>query len=85
MAQAEFTFALLKVVIYQLRSKSQFNVTRQVQIALIIILIVGGLVVELGGAPNHDRIGFRSVGPYLPLQSCLLRLSSPVDIGLIQV
>lgn len=28
------------------------------KIMLIIGLIIGGLVVDLGGAPNHDRIGF---------------------------
>jgi amino acid transporter len=26
---------------------------------LIIGLIIGGLVIDLGGAPNHERIGFR--------------------------
>jgi amino acid transporter len=26
---------------------------------LIVGLIMGGLVVDLGGAPNHERIGFR--------------------------
>ena len=26
---------------------------------LIIGLIIGGLVIDLGGAPNHDRLGFR--------------------------
>ncbi|KKA31070.1 hypothetical protein TD95_002564 [Thielaviopsis punctulata] len=29
------------------------------KIMLIIGLIIGGLVVDLGGAPNHDRLGFR--------------------------
>ncbi|KAL3708411.1 hypothetical protein TMatcc_006395 [Talaromyces marneffei ATCC 18224] len=29
------------------------------KIMLIIDLIIGGLVIDLGGAPNHDRIGFR--------------------------
>ncbi|OKL61712.1 hypothetical protein UA08_02332 [Talaromyces atroroseus] len=29
------------------------------KIMLIIGLIIGGLVIDLGGAPNHDRIGFR--------------------------
>lgn len=29
------------------------------KIALIVGLIIGGLVVDLGGGPNHDRIGFR--------------------------
>lgn len=26
---------------------------------LILGLIIGGLVIDLGGAPNHDRLGFR--------------------------
>lgn len=26
---------------------------------LIIGLIIGGLVIDLGGGPNHDRLGFR--------------------------
>ncbi|BDD63609.1 hypothetical protein MPDQ_004261 [Monascus purpureus] len=29
------------------------------KIMLIIGLIIGGLVIDLGGAPSHDRIGFR--------------------------
>lgn len=29
------------------------------KIMLIIGLIIGGLVIDLGGAPNHERIGFR--------------------------
>lgn len=29
------------------------------KIALIIGLIIAGIVVDLGGAPNHDRLGFR--------------------------
>jgi amino acid transporter len=29
------------------------------RIALIVGLIIAGLVVDLGGGPNHDRIGFR--------------------------
>ncbi|KAH8691464.1 amino acid permease/ SLC12A domain-containing protein [Talaromyces proteolyticus] len=29
------------------------------KIMLIIGLIIGGLVIDLGGAPNHDRLGFR--------------------------
>lgn len=30
-----------------------------VKICLIVGLIIAGLVVDLGGGPNHDRIGFR--------------------------
>ncbi|OCH96295.1 general amino acid permease 1 [Obba rivulosa] len=30
-----------------------------VKILLILLLIITGLVVDLGGGPNHDRIGFR--------------------------
>ncbi|GFZ49100.1 hypothetical protein JCM24511_06850 [Saitozyma sp. JCM 24511] len=30
-----------------------------IKIALIVGLIIAGLVVDLGGGPNHDRIGFR--------------------------
>ena len=26
---------------------------------LIIGLVIGGLVIDLGGGPNHDRLGFR--------------------------
>jgi amino acid transporter len=26
---------------------------------LILGLIIGGLVIDLGGGPNHDRLGFR--------------------------
>lgn len=26
---------------------------------LIIALIIGGLVIDLGGGPNHERLGFR--------------------------
>ncbi|UKZ52839.1 hypothetical protein TrVGV298_006626 [Trichoderma virens] len=29
------------------------------KIMLILGLIIGGLVIDLGGAPNHDRLGFR--------------------------
>lgn len=29
------------------------------KILLILGLIIGGLVIDLGGAPNHDRLGFR--------------------------
>ncbi|KAG4270006.1 hypothetical protein FPRO04_11838 [Fusarium proliferatum] len=29
------------------------------KIMLIIGLIIGGLVIDLGGAPNHERLGFR--------------------------
>lgn len=29
------------------------------KIALILGLIIAGLVVDLGGGPNHDRLGFR--------------------------
>lgn len=29
------------------------------KIALIVRLIIAGLVVDLGGGPNHDRLGFR--------------------------
>jgi amino acid transporter len=37
------------------------------KISLIIGLIIAGVVVDLGGGPNHDRIGFRywkSPGPF---------------------
>ncbi|WWC96603.1 hypothetical protein V866_003472 [Kwoniella sp. B9012] len=30
-----------------------------IKIALVIGLIIAGIVVDLGGGPNHDRIGFR--------------------------
>lgn len=29
------------------------------KIALIIGLIIAGIVIDLGGGPNHDRLGFR--------------------------
>ncbi|KAK8004315.1 hypothetical protein PG990_002124 [Apiospora arundinis] len=29
------------------------------KIMLILALIIGGLVIDLGGAPNHERLGFR--------------------------
>ncbi|KIK75369.1 hypothetical protein PAXRUDRAFT_19065 [Paxillus rubicundulus Ve08.2h10] len=38
-----------------------------IKLAMIIILIVIGLVIDLGGAPNHDRLGFRywkNPGPF---------------------
>lgn len=37
------------------------------KILLIIGLIFAGIIVDLGGAPNHDRIGFRywkNPGPF---------------------
>jgi len=30
-----------------------------IKISLIVGLILAGLVIDLGGGPNHDRIGFR--------------------------
>ncbi|RSH95100.1 hypothetical protein EHS25_000186 [Saitozyma podzolica] len=30
-----------------------------IKIALVVGLIIGGIVLDLGGGPNHDRIGFR--------------------------
>jgi amino acid transporter len=29
------------------------------KIALVFLLIIGGIVIDLGGGPTHDRIGFR--------------------------
>lgn len=29
------------------------------KIMLILGLIIGGIVIDLGGGPNHDRLGFR--------------------------
>ncbi|RSH80779.1 hypothetical protein EHS25_007115 [Saitozyma podzolica] len=40
-----------------------------IKIALVIGLIIAGIVVDLGGGPNHDRIGFRywkDPGPFAP-------------------
>ena len=65
---------------------------------LIIGLIIGGLVIDLGGAPNHDRIGFRywndpgafntyidtgSTGHFLAIWSVLI--SAAFSYGNIQV
>ncbi|KAK7040056.1 amino acid permease/ SLC12A domain-containing protein [Favolaschia claudopus] len=42
-----------------------------IKIALVLGCIIGGLVIDLGGGPNHDRIGFRywqnpgAFAPYL--------------------
>lgn len=30
-----------------------------IKILLFVILIIVGIVIDLGGAPNHDRLGFR--------------------------
>jgi len=36
-----------------------FQLDRRLAVTLIIGLIIAGLVIDLGGGPNHDRIGFR--------------------------
>lgn len=43
-------------LIFTLQSEVIFA---SLKIMLIIGLIIGGLVIDLGGAPSHDRIGFR--------------------------
>lgn len=68
------------------------------KIMLIVGLIIGGLVIDLGGAPNHDRIGFRywndpgafntyieqdSAGRFLAIWSVLI--SAAFSYGNIQV
>lgn len=44
------------LLIFTLQSEVVFA---SLKIMLIIGLIIGGLVINLGGAPSHDRIGFR--------------------------
>lgn len=39
------------------------------KIVLVIILVIASLVIDLGGAPNHERLGFqywRDPGPFSP-------------------
>ena len=35
------------------------STNRQLLVTLITGLIIAGLVIDLGGGPDHDRIGFR--------------------------
>lgn len=41
-----------------IKTKSEV-VFASLKIMLILGLIIGGLVIDLGGGPNHDRLGFR--------------------------
>lgn len=45
-----------KAVLTSIKSEVVFA---SLKIMLILGLIIGGLVIDLGGAPNHDRLGFR--------------------------
>ncbi|KAL7908429.1 Aldehyde/histidinol dehydrogenase [Trichoderma velutinum] len=47
------------VVIVTLNLCGSEVVFASLKIMLILGLIIGGLVIDLGGAPNHDRLGFR--------------------------
>ncbi|KXN90682.1 putative proline-specific permease put4 [Leucoagaricus sp. SymC.cos] len=48
--EAEFIFAIIKL------GKELISLTL---VSLIIALLLSGLVIDLGGGPNHGRIGFR--------------------------
>lgn len=38
-------------------------VTGMVKVIAFLVLIILGIVIDLGGGPTHDRIGFRYVLP----------------------
>jgi len=54
---AEFCFAIIKCKGLELQEVPSLLVWYLV--SLIIALLVSGLVIDLGGGPNHERIGFR--------------------------
>ncbi|WRT66027.1 uncharacterized protein IL334_002978 [Kwoniella shivajii] len=48
-----------------------------IKIALVVGLIIGGIVIDLGGGPTHDRIGFR----YWKNPGAFAEYHSPGDLG----
>ncbi len=42
---------------------SQYSINHHHVVSTIIGLLLAGLVIDLGGGPNHDRIGFRASTP----------------------
>ena len=47
-----------------------------VVVSLIIGLIFAGLIIDLGGGPNHERIGFRVSSYFFSDVSCCLQCCS---------
>ncbi|KZT00581.1 general APC amino acid permease [Laetiporus sulphureus 93-53] len=59
-----------------------------IKIALITMLIISGLVIDLGGGPNHDRIGFRywkDPGAFAPSDLVPNRLPLDKFLGFLSV
>ncbi|KAM6495240.1 general amino acid permease 1 [Amanita muscaria] len=58
--EAEFSFSCIKSEDLMLE---WVNLTR-FEVTLIIGLLLAGLVIDLGGGPDHDRIGFKASASY---------------------
>ena len=54
---AEFCFAIIKCK--RLEFQEVLSLLEWYLVSLIIALLISGLVIDLGGGPNHERIGFR--------------------------
>lgn len=57
--EAEFFFSIIKSSSFTFLHNDLTNRHVLRTVFLITLLIITGLVVDLGGGPNHDRIGFR--------------------------
>ncbi|KAG6826249.1 hypothetical protein H0H92_000573 [Tricholoma furcatifolium] len=56
---AVIIFLMVTINIFGVRYFGEGDLSRSIIEILIIGLILAGLVIDLGGGPNHDRIGFR--------------------------
>jgi len=67
-ASAEFYFSLIK----SMHNFPCAYPTHSATVSLIIALLLAGLIVDLGGGPNHERVGFR-------VCRLVYALNSPLD------
>ena len=54
-----FGVVIIAVNSYKVKWYGEVEFFRVLKVLLILGLVIVGLVIDLGGAPNHDRLGFR--------------------------